>query len=169
MERFEKASTVRQNVESIYYAVDRYLERWDESLLHIPPQVERRKELKEEFLEACNQSFESYERLVEEGVEKRDAIYVIPHSLKVGMKLWLDGYHLFDPFGFIGVRACTTADYEIVLLMNDLIKRLSETIPEAKQLLGPKCKLGYCPEREFCGLIKKFVKEYDEELHKVFN
>jgi thymidylate synthase ThyX len=82
--------------------------------------------------------------------------------------MFLDGYHLFDPFGFIGVRTCITTDHEIVTAANKIINELKNEIPEIVKIMGPKCKLGYCPEKIFCSLIKKFVNNYDDNIHSIF-
>jgi len=168
--------TARQKVESIYHAVDRCLKNLDESNLaerdwiesnfYIPP-VENQ-ELRKEVAEAYKEALQLYEKMVKAGIEKRDAIYVIPHGINLGVKMFLDGYHLFDPFGFVGVRACTTADHEVVAIVNKIIRDLEKDVPGIETLIGPKCKLGYCPERIFCGLVKKFVDGYDESLHATF-
>jgi len=159
--------TVRQKVESIYHAVERCVEKWDENNFYMPPIKDQK--VREEILKTYREALDFYKKLIENGIEKRDAIYVIPHGIKLGIKLLLDGYHIFDPFGFIGIRSCTTTDHEIVFLMNRITNELEKEIPEIKGLVGPKCKLGYCPERNFCEIIKKFVKDYDESLHSIFN
>ncbi len=158
--------TVRQKVESIYHAVERCLKNWDENNFYIP-QVES-PELKKEIIDVYKESLEFYKKMVENGIEKRDAIYIIPHGINLGIRIFLDGYHIFDPFGFIGIRACTNTDHEIVKIVNKIINNLKKDLPEIENLLGPKCKLGFCPERNFCGLVKKFVRNYDENLHLIF-
>jgi thymidylate synthase ThyX len=158
--------SVRQKVESIYHAAERCLKNWDESNFYMP-QV-KNSELREEIIDAYKEALEFYKKMVENGIEKRDAIYVIPHGINLGIRMFLDGYHIFDPFGFIGIRACTTTDHEIVAMVNKIINDLKRDLPETEHLLGPKCKLGFCPERNFCGVVKQFVRDYDENLHSIF-
>ena len=158
--------TVRQKVESIYHAAERCLKNWDESNFDMPP-VEN-PELREEMIGLYKESLELYRKMIDNDIEKRDAIYVIPHGINLGIRLFLDGYHIFDPFGFIGIRACTHTDHEIVAMVNKIISDLKRDFPEIESLLGPKCKIGFCPERNFCGVVKQFVRNYDEDLHSVF-
>jgi thymidylate synthase ThyX len=154
--------TVRQKVESIYDAADRCLKKWDESNLYIP---QTSNELKKQIIDVYKEAFELYAKMVKGGIEKRDAIFIIPHGIRLGITMILDGYHFFDPFGFVGIRACTNTDHEIVSLTNNMVNDLKKEIPEIGNLMGPKCKLGRCPERNFCNIIKMFVKDYDKEMH----
>ena len=158
--------TVRQKVEPIYTAIERSIKNWDENNFYIPKVKDPK--LKEEIIEVYKKAFWLYNKMVENGIEKRDAIYIIPHGINLRMNMFFDGYHLFDPFGFLSIRTCTTTDHEIVEIFNKVINILRNNIPETEGLIGPKCKLGYCPERNFCGLIKKFVKDYDEDTHSIF-
>lgn len=143
--------TVRQSVEPIYSAVERYLKSPSEELFHIPPKADK------SYKEAFHNAMAFYEKLIKSGIEKTHAIYIIPHALKIKFKLLLDGYHLFDPFGFIGIRSCTTTHYEVLGFAEKISNEVAKEIPEVKDLLGPKCKLGVCPERKACGKIKLFL------------
>jgi hypothetical protein len=158
--------TVRQRVESIYHAADRCIEGWDEDNFY-SPNFENQ-EMRKSITELFKGSMELYRDMIEHGIEKRDAIYVIPNGMNVGVRMLLDGYNLFDPFGFIGIRACTTADHEITRFVNQVSQELKRDLPEAENLLGPKCKLGFCPEKNFCGVIKQFERNYDENMHSIF-
>ena len=154
---------MKQNVENIYNAIKRAIDHDIKENFFVPNYLP--KELENEVEEAYLNSIQLYEKMVNDGVPKTEAIYIIPLGLKVKYKIYMDGYHIFDPFGFIGVRSCTTADSEIVATINKIISELVNLgIPY--ELLGPKCKLGFCPERKFCSIIKRFVPEYDESLHE---
>ncbi len=151
--------TVRQDVESIYDAAEDCLK--NKRLIHVPKGINKKR-----FLEICSEALSLYEEMVENGIEKRDAIYILPHSITLGINLILNGYHIFDPFGFLGVRSCSTADYELNELSQKIIDEICKRISGIKKLLGPKCKIGFCPERIFCANIFRFVKNYNLELHK---
>ncbi len=136
--------TVRQSVESLYLAAERgrfYL---------FGEEGKKYKEMLEE-------SISLYEDLVSEGISKSEALYILPHALKVKITLLLDGYHLFSPFGFFGVRMCSKAYAEVREFCMRVKERIAEQLPEAGDLIEPKCKLGKCPERESCGYFRKFL------------
>ncbi len=161
--------SVRQKVESIYHAADRCIKKsdnWNDDYFYMPP-VEN-EELKGQIIAAYKEALRLYEKMVNKGIEKRDAIYIIPHAINLGIHMFLDGYHIFDPFGFLGIRTCTTTDHEVTKIANRIMNELRKELPVISDFVGPKCKLGYCPERNFCGLIKRFVKDYDEKLHAGF-
>ncbi len=145
--------TVRQVVEPVYTAAERYLKNPKDEYFHVPPAGG------EEYKNAFHDAMTFYEKLVESGIEARDAIYIIPHALKVKAKLLLDGYHLLDPFGFIGIRSCTTTHYEFLKFAETICECVGMAIPELKELLGPKCKTGTCPEKKQCGKIKMFERK----------
>lgn len=155
--------TIRQNVESIYSAVQRSLDIWDNDNFYIP-QLEN-SGIMEEIIRVYKDAFDLYKRMVDSGIEKRDAIFIIPHGVKLGIRMLLDGYHFFDPFGFVGIRSCTTTDHEIVSMVNKIATDVKNKVPEIGDMIGPKCKVGYCPEKVFCNVVKKFVKDYDQKKH----
>lgn len=159
--------TMRQNVESLYSAADRCASSWDASSLYIPQTGDA--ELDAEVESVYKKAFILYRKMVDSGIEKRDAAYIIPHGIKLGVGMVMDGYHLFDPFGFVGIRTCTTTDHEIVGMLNRIIAELDKELPGIGQLIGPKCKVGYCPEKEFCNVVKKFDREYDQEKHEKYS
>ncbi len=144
--------TARQLVEPIYAAAERYLRDPREEHFHIPPDAGKN------YIEAFHEAMAFYERLVDEGVDRKHAIYIVPHALKIKFKLLLDGYHLLNPFGFLGVRCCTTTHYEVRNFAEEIIRALSDSFPELEPLLGPKCKTGMCPERNPCGKVNLYRK-----------
>ncbi len=145
--------SVRQFVEPLYTAAERFLKKGSEELYHIPPSAGN------DYKEAFHDAMAFYEKLLSEGVEKRHALYIVPHALKVKFKLLLDGYHLLDPFGFIGIRSCTTTHYEVREFVETLMEKITGKIPEISNLLGPKCKTGVCPELKPCGKVKLFERK----------
>lgn len=155
--------TMKQSFENIYNAIDRALMNVRESFFFPPVEKDILDEIEEKYIK----SLDLYQKMVNNNISMAEAIYILPLALKLNFELFLDGYHIFDPFGFVGVRACTTADNEIVTFVNLIISKLVEVgIPY--ELLGPKCKLGFCPEKNFCSVIKRFSANYNEDLHKKF-
>jgi len=150
--------TVLQKAESVYRAADRAFDelnslgkgerpRW----IHIPPLAG------EDYLQAVATALEGFEKYAGKvGVE--EAVYLVPHSVKLRFSITLNGYHLLHPFGFFGVRMCSTADYEIRAMVYELARQINEKLPGVGELIGPKCKTGVCPEREPCELLKKYLK-----------
>ncbi len=144
--------TALQEVEAIYSAAKR-------GEMYIPGRVAGKEAAREIYEDACSAGMESYELFRE---EQEEAVYVLPHALKVKTRLILNGYHLFDPFGLFGVRLCTTADFELRERLWEAVEKLGEL----GRLVGPKCKLGRCPERTFCAEVLKYNREYSRQAHE---
>lgn len=145
--------TVKQFVEPIYKAIERYLKNPKEEYFHIPPNAGK------SYKEAFHNAIAFYEKLIKSGVEKKHALYIIPHALKVKFKLILDGYNLLDPFGFIGIRSCSTTHYEVRRFAEKISENVTKAVPELKNLIAPKCKIGICPEKNCCGIVKRFERK----------
>ncbi len=152
--------TVRQRVESVYSAIKRYQSTRDENLVHVPPSAGS------EYVHAFDNAMSLYQEMVDGGIPERDAVYIVPQCLTVGIELLMDGYHLFDPYGFVGIRSCTTAHYEVRSLAERIAGSVAEQAPWAESLLGPKCKTGECPEKNPCGRHLEYQKKKKEEHDK---
>ena len=146
--------TAIQEVESIYSAAER-------KRFYIPPGIKRNERAREIYEEAVNVGFEAYENLKEE--IGNEAMYALPHALLLRTRLILNGYHFLDPFGLFGVRLCTTADPELRSRLRNALRELGDE--ELEKLVGPKCKLGFCPEKNFCAEILKYNKRYTKAIH----
>lgn len=152
----KRQRTVFHEVEPVYTAAKR-------GDMHIPPRISKNKEALEKFNLALSTGMDAYARLADL-VGAPEAAYILPHALRVRMRLILNGYHFFDPFGLYGIRLCTHTDYEI----REAIQRELEGFgdPDVTRLVGPKCKLKFCPERQYCAQILKYNPGYTREIHK---
>lgn len=164
--------TVPQSVESIYDAVDRILTAGDFSqLISIPPSVRNNPKNLKLWSERFEDSFRTYQALVDLGIPKRDAIMVVPRGIKVGIEKEFDLYNA--TLGYISLRLCKgTVEPEMLFTTRreaDLILNSDKVSLEIKQLIIPKCGYGgFCPEdgKKYCSWIAGPVKSYDEDFHK---
>jgi len=133
--------------QSIYQAVER------EEIV-TPPSI-RISSFSGDYLDMNRRMFKLYNDLIETGVERSEAIGLIPHSTKIRSLIDVDGHNVIH---FIGKRRCTTAQWEI----RNEAERIAEILK--KELDSPLSKYavpqcgtyGYCPEKEPCALIEKF-------------
>ena len=151
--------TAVQKVESVYLAADRAFDELNSlgkgevpKWIHTPPSAG------DDYLPAVLDMLGEYHGLCDR-FEKRDAVYLVPHSVKVTGAYVLNGFHLLDPFGLIGVRDCTTSDYEVQAIVRELSGEIVNQVPALDGLLGPKCKTGVCPERQSCGRVEKYKRD----------
>ncbi|MEM2933086.1 MAG: hypothetical protein QW622_02680 [Candidatus Pacearchaeota archaeon] len=101
--------------------------------------------------------------LIQNGIEARDAIYILPRCVRVRTIETYDLYNL--TLGELSLRLCTTCEPERLETTEIKEKLIKEAIPELKNLIGPKCILGYCTEPNYCQKIIKYNPNYNKEIH----
>jgi len=91
-----------------------------------------------------------YEGLVEAGVPKEDARFVLPNACTTRVLFTMNGEELVH---FLRLRTCTRAQWEIRRMAVEMLKVLREKHPTLFNHVGPNCYyLGYCTEGEkSCG------------------
>jgi thymidylate synthase ThyX len=166
----KRHGSIDMEVESIHFAAKRALkelESLSENLksVYVPEQFKKEK-ISKEYLKIVKDSLSLYEAMVENKINPGEAIYVVPQGIKVVVLGNLNGYHLFHPLGYLGVRACNTAEQEMRETTEQLIMELEKVEPRFSNLIGPKCKIGYCLEKNYCGRIFKYAPDYSLEEHK---
>ena len=123
----------------------------------VPPLVkEKANELFSDHVEAAS---EAYERIVERGVPREDARFVLPNAAETDLLMTMDGNSLFH---FFGLRCCNRAQWEIRALADEMLNEVRGTEPELFRGAGPYCfQLGHCPEGRFtCGRMKEVISKY---------
>ncbi len=110
----------------------------------------------EEFMDVVSIG---YEALKEAGIPKEDAANILPLGMETKVVLRTNLRHLIE---MSEQRLCNRAYWEFRNLMKDIIEKLSWYSDEWNDLVSeydvfkPKCeKLGYCPESNGCGYMKK--------------
>ena len=100
-----------------------------------------------------------YEALKEAGVSKEDAANILPLGMETKVVLRTNLRHLIE---MSEQRLCNRAYWEFRDLMKEIIEKLSWysdewcDLVEFNDVFKPKCeKLGYCPESNGCGYVKK--------------
>ena len=112
------------------------------------------KNLTDEQAEVYNNAIEvakdSYNKLLELGLSKQEARYVLPNATHTRIIFTMNIRSLIN---FCSLRACRRAQPEIQELTREMIKQLKEISPVLFKKLGPSCVYkGYCPEGDMsCG------------------
>lgn len=101
---------------------------------------------------------EKYQELVNSGVPKEDARYILPNACCTSLEVKMNFRELRH---FCGLRRCTRAQWEIRELADAMAKLIELQIdiplygePKLSKHLGPKCeqqKIPFCTEKECCG------------------
>ncbi len=158
--------TVPTSVEPIYKAIER-AEGNPEKNIVIPPTIKSREETIKIFSEAILKLLETYSNLLGEDVPFSEAVYLCPQAVRIYAIRTYNAFNLLWPQGYIGTRTCSYAQWEERMIAYSIWRSIGKVSPVIGGLMGEKCKhLGYCPEKNWCQIIKKYIPEYDDEQHK---
>lgn len=112
-----------------------------------------------EFNEFIHGASDTYQRLIESGVPKEDARFVLPNAAQTSLIMTMDGASLMH---FFGLRLCERAQWEVRAVAEEMLRQVRVVEPELFGDAGPYCvQLGRCPEGRFsCGKMKEMRDRY---------
>ena len=101
----------------------------------------------------------AYLALVDAGLPKEDARFVLPNATETSLIMTMDGKALMH---FFGLRCCVRAQWEVNKLSDEILWQVREVEPGLFSDAGPSCvQLGHCPEGHFaCGQMGLMIKKY---------
>ena len=124
----------------------------------IPPSVSKRPELKKSFEEFLSRVSEFYHELVEAGVDKEDARYILPNAAPTKIIVTMNARELLH---FFKLRCCERAQWEIREMATVMVKLSKAAAPVIFKDSGPACVTGPCSEGEMtCGKPKETRKRF---------
>jgi len=139
---------VRHRIASYSQQSQRYVNEKEMAFV-VPPTVKENKKTEKKFLEFMENSRELYAKLIEEGIPKEDARFILPNATETRIIVTMNARSLYN---FFERRLCTRAQWEIRNLANEMLKQLQKVSPVLFDKTGPICEsLGYCPEKKTCG------------------
>ena len=142
-----------QSIESIFDAAER-------AEHVVPPTIEHSK-YADTFKKFVDEMMGIYRQLLKEGVERREAIGVVPHSLEIFDLIHVNGWNALHS---MGKRMCTEAQWEIRIIANQIGAELRKRSPIAGKYTYPQGVIyGKCPERVSCGLCDKILERMEKE------
>lgn len=120
----------------------------------VPPKISSNKEAREIFDGTIKDLGEKYEKLIELGIPKEDARFILPNATDVKIVITMNARSLFN---FLARRMCNRAQWEIRAMAYAMHRQLLKVAPRIFKYSGPTCKTeGICWEGERnCGLPKK--------------
>ena len=123
----------------------------------VPPSVSEN--ALEEYLALIEGASDVYEGLVDRGVPREDARFVLPNATETSLLFTIDGRSLLH---FFGIRCCNRAQWEIRALADRMLAEVRREEPALFNRAGPYCyRLGYCPEGRFtCGRMDEVAERY---------
>lgn len=149
---------VRHRVASFSQQSQRYIQvkKLQEHVVTPPMVAEKGGERFSAFIQEAS---DAYAGLVEAGVPREDARFVLPNAAETSLLMTMDGGSLMH---FFGLRLCSRAQWEIRAMAEEMLKQVKEAEPMLFAEAGPYCvQLGKCPEGRFsCGKIAEMKTKY---------
>jgi thymidylate synthase (FAD) len=109
-----------------------------------PPSIEENAEAKKTFDETLEKISETYQRLLNTGIPKEDARFILPNAAKTNIIVTMNARELRH---FFNLRCCARAQWELRETAIEMLKQARKAAPAVFEDCGPTCvELGYCPE-----------------------
>lgn len=148
---------VRHRLASFSQQSQRYVKMTpDPEAVIVPPTVQNNSEALKLYSECVNFSQETYSKLIDLGIPKEDARFILPHGHSTRMVLTMNARELHH---FFGLRLCKRAQWEIHELARQMLALCREKAPVLFEKAGPKCIFGRCEETRTCGKPYKDMED----------
>jgi thymidylate synthase (FAD) len=116
-----------------------------------PSTIAAKPELKAKYQEMVRTAHELYSQMLDMGIPAEDARYVLPSAIETQLVMTMNARELMHA---CSLRLCLRAQWEIRELFERIKDEVTKVAPGIGAELKPKCySLGYCNERESCGLF----------------
>ena len=109
----------------------------------VPPSIKKDPEAKRIYLRSVEAAWEGYVALIELGVEKEDARYLLPNATPTKIVVTMNIRELLH---FLTLRCCKRAQWEIRELALRMLDLATPTAPYIFLDAGADCSRGPCPE-----------------------
>ena len=149
LSRVASHQLVRHRMASFSQQSQRYVKMSDDpDTVIIPPSVRNNPQATAIFTEAVRKSQEAYRLMVEAGVPKEDARFILPHGHSTRLVMTMNARELHH---FFSLRLCRRAQWEIHELARKMLALCREAAPVLFDMAGPSCIFGKCSEARTCG------------------
>ncbi len=126
--------------ESIYEALER--------LEYVTPKSIIQKRLDKEYSYQVERLYDLYNKLIDHGIEKYDAVGVVSHAHVITDVFTIDGWNII---GALPLRRCLKSQWEIRKIANNISLHISMIDENLAKLSMPPCIVyGKCSERYPC-------------------
>lgn len=138
---------VRHRIASYSQRSQRYCAEGECNFIY-PNGYQKTEEAKEIFKSSVCNSKDEYKDLLEEGVAKEIARYVLPNATETRIIVTMNARSLLH---FFSLRTCSRAQPEMRDMANAMLFEVKKVAPILFKNGGPSCvQLGYCPEGSRC-------------------
>ena len=149
LSRVASHQLVRHRMASFSQQSQRYVKMSpDPEAVVIPPSVQADPEAMKLYTDSVRHSQETYRALIEMGITKEDARFILPHGHTTRLVLTMNARELHH---FFSLRLCRRAQWEIHELARKMLVLCREKAPVLFEKSGPSCIFGKCEEARTCG------------------
>ncbi|MGN1049650.1 MAG: FAD-dependent thymidylate synthase [Selenomonadaceae bacterium] len=147
---------VRHRLASYSQQSQRYVAEHDFEYI-LPPSIAERPEASERFKALMENIQQAYNDLVEAGVPKEDARYVLANATETKIVVTMNARSLMH---FFNLRCCNRAQWEIRELAYKMLAETKAVAPLLFKNAGASCvATGHCPEGAMtCGNFAEMIK-----------
>ena len=147
---------VRHRLASYSQQSQRYVAEHDFEYI-LPPSIAERPEASERFKALMENIQQTYNDLVESGVPKEDARYVLANATETKIVVTMNARSLMH---FFNLRCCNRAQWEIRELAYKMLAEAKAVAPLLFKNAGASCvATGHCPEGAMtCGKFAEMIK-----------
>ena len=138
---------VRHRIASYSQRSQRYV-RMNEPACIMPKSVAENETARKLFSETVKSCHDAYCVLVDAGIPKEDARYILPHGWETSIVITMNARELHH---FFRLRLCRRTQWEIRETARCMAVEARKAAPFIFETLGPGCVGGVCPELRPCG------------------
>jgi thymidylate synthase (FAD) len=102
----------------------------------VPPKIKRDKTAHELYVNSIHNAYNTYKNLIDLGIPKEDARYIIPTGTKTRLMMSIDCRNLMH---FIRERNCSHAQWEIRMVAFQMLKHLKSVAPNVAEYVTKRC------------------------------
>jgi len=103
----------------------------------VPPKIKNNKTAYAEFTKTCDETAAAYGRLINLGIDKEDARFVLPNAAETKIIVTMNARELLH---FFEMRCCNRAQWEIQRLALKMLEECRKVAPNLFRLAGPTCE-----------------------------
>ena len=135
---------VRHRIASYTQQSQRYVTYGTLEKYVTPSSIAGSTEAKKVFDEALAKISETYQKLLNLGIPREDARFILPNAAKTNIIVTMNARELRH---FFNLRCCARAQWEIREVATEMLRQVKKVASILFENAGPSCvKLGFCPE-----------------------
>lgn len=149
---------VRHRLASYTQQSQRYVQLQDPDTFVIPETIQTNEKAQKLFETQLKAQYKIYQELIELGIPKEDARFILPNATKTNIVVTMNARELLH---FFALRCCQRTQWELRTVAWKMLKLVKKKAPIIFSNAGPSCvQLGFCPEKELsCGMSREMKEK----------